>query len=197
MSDRFLLTKMPRYECLEERSLRYPDLDAASVHATITLMHVAQEVFDGFNAQFERNNISQGRFLVLMILDRHFDRPLAPSEIAEMVGVARATITGLLDGLEKEGLVARQPHPEDRRALTIQLTSKGREFLDDMLPGHYRRIAGLMANLEPEERRLLVGLLTKVAAGICALKDPDWDGTSAPDSACEAARAAAREALEI
>ena len=176
MSDRFLLTQLPRYECLQERSARYPDLDAGSVHATITLMHVAQEVFDGFTAQFERHNISQGRFLVLMILDRHFERPLAPSEIAEMVGVARATITGLLDGLEKDDMVARHPHPEDRRALTIQMTAKGRKFLDEMLPGHYRRIAGLMANLEPEERHLLVKLLAKVAAGTNALKDPLWEG---------------------
>ena len=188
MSDRFLLTQLPRYECLEERSLRYPDLDAGSVHATITLMHVAQEVFDGFNAQFDRHNISQGRFLVLMILDRHFQRPLAPSEIAEMIGVARATITGLLDGLEKDGMVARQPHPEDRRALTIQLTAKGREFLDGMLPAHYRRIAGLMANLEPEERRQLVVLLGKVAAGICALKDPDWEGAEPPTKEFATAR---------
>jgi DNA-binding MarR family transcriptional regulator len=157
-------------------------LDAGAVEATIVLLRVASDVFDGFAAQFERHGISQGRFMVLMMLDRYYDRALLPSEVAEKIGVTRATVTGLLDGLERDGFVQRKAHPEDRRAVTVALTTKGRCFLDELLPGHYRRIAGLMANLDEDERKELVRLLAKVAAGTNALLDPNWDD-SAPASA--------------
>lgn len=182
MAERFLLRDVPRYECLQERSKRYPDLNVGAVEATIVLMRVATDVFDGFTAQFDRHGISQGRFMVLMMLDRYYDRELLPSEVAEKIGVTRATVTGLLDGLERDGFVRRKAHPDDRRAVTVALTAKGRTFLDDLLPGHYRRIAGLMANLDEDERKELVRLLTKVAAATDALLDLNWD-----DSAVETA----------
>ena len=39
------------------------------------------------------------------------DKPLTPAELAERTGVTRATITGLVDTLERAGLVTRTPHP--------------------------------------------------------------------------------------
>lgn len=180
MVEPILIRDWPRYECLQEKARRYPQLDVGAVEATLMLLRVAQEVMAGLSAQYERHHISQGRFMVLMILDRYQDRSLPPSELAEKIGVARATITGLVDGLEKEGLVARNPHPDDRRALTINLTLKGREFLNTMLPGHYRRVAGLMEHLDEDERQQFIALLAKVNAGTNALQDAQWSGAE-PD----------------
>ena len=73
----------------------------------------------------------------------------SPSEIAEHIGVTRATITGLLDGLERDGFLERRQDSRDRRALTIHLTGKTHRFLDEYLPEQARRINALMADLKP------------------------------------------------
>jgi DNA-binding MarR family transcriptional regulator len=170
-----LLRDLPRYEMLQEKAKRYPDLDAGAVEATLVLMRVASDVIEGFGAHFTRNGTSQGRYLVMMLLDRPcVCNGMLPSDIADKLGVTRATVTGLLDGLEKDGLISRQMHPEDRRAFCIELTSKGREFLAELLPDHYRRIAGLMAHLNDEERHQLVALLYKVSLGRDAMRDENW-----------------------
>ena len=138
-------------------------------------MRVASDVFEGFGAHLARNKTSQGRFLVMMMLDRaSAPGAMSPSEIADKLGVTRATVTGLLDGLEKDELISRQLHPEDRRAFCIQLTAKGRQFLAELLPDHYRRIAGLMTHLSDDERRQLVILLGKVSLGQGAMRDENW-----------------------
>ena len=170
-----LLRDLPRYEMLQQKAQRYPELDASAVDATLVLLRVASDVFEGLSAHLARHDISQGRFMVLMLLDRaESDEGILPSEIAEQLGVTRATVTGLLDGLEKCDLISRQIHPDDRRAFCIELTPTGRQFLTDLLPGHYRRIAGLMAHLSEAEQRQLVALLTKVSHGQNALHDEHW-----------------------
>ncbi|PQV63809.1 transcriptional regulator, MarR family [Abditibacterium utsteinense] len=170
MTETFLPRKLPRYECLEQRSRRYPDLDAGAVEATLVLMRVSSDILEAYAAHLARNGTSQGRFSIMIVLDLHTDHVLLPSDLACQIGISRATVTGLLDGLEKDGFVERRQHPEDRRALTVHLTSAGLAFLEAILPDHYRRIAALMSGLDVEERRQLVGLLTKVAAKVDAIR---------------------------
>jgi DNA-binding MarR family transcriptional regulator len=95
-------------------------------------------------------------------MNRTPDEEINPSTLAEKVGVKRATMTGLLDGLEKDGLVGRHAHPEDRRKISVRLTAKGRQVLEDMLPDYYRHIAKLMTNLTEKDRLELMSLLGKV-----------------------------------
>ncbi len=173
MPEIFSLRDLPRYECLEARARRFPDLDVGAVEATLTLMRVGSDVLEGFAAHLQNCGTSQGRFLVMMVLDRYAQQPLLPSELAEKIGVTRATITGLLDGLERDALIERRAHAHDRRALTIHLTDKARGWLEAMLPDHYHRIALLMSELDDSERRQLVALLTKVAAKTDAIRAPN------------------------
>lgn len=175
MPETFLLRELPRYEVLEARARRFPDLDVGAVEATLFLMRVGSDVLEGFAMHLQRCGTSQGRFLVMMLLDRYDNQPLLPSELAEKIGVTRATITGLLDGLERDSLIERRTHAHDRRALTIHLTQAARDWLEAMLPEHYRRIALLMSDLEPSERQQLIALLTKVAAKSATIhaRDPE------------------------
>jgi DNA-binding MarR family transcriptional regulator len=90
--------------------------------------------------------------------------PLTPAELADRTGVTRATITGLVDTLERADLVTRTPHPEDRRMMSVGLTKRGEKLLTRIMPEHFRRMAWLMAPLSENDRRTFVRLLTKVLA---------------------------------
>ena len=124
---------------------------------------------EGYSAH---NNTSQGHFCVLMVLNRDPSIGLAPSDLARRCGVTRATMTGLLNGLERDGLVTRAPDHHDRRMATVRLTEQGTKYLDNILPDYYRRTAALMANLIEDEKHLLEHLLWKVNDGVKAYSDP-------------------------
>lgn len=109
--------------------------------------------------------LSEGRFVLLFLLNAATEG-LAPNALAEKAGVTRATVTGLLDGLERECLVQRQADTRDRRALRIRLTCKGKQVAGKVFDQHSRWIAGLFENLSASELLQLAALLDKVAGNL-------------------------------
>jgi DNA-binding MarR family transcriptional regulator len=158
-------------ETLQELARYYPDLEITSVQTCLAFLTTTAEVYEAFDTHFARYGLSMGKFTVLMQLLQAGETGLTPSECADRTNVTRGTITGLLDGLEREELIERQPYPGDRRMLTVKLTTKGQELLDKMLPDHFCRTTGLMSNLSTEEKKTLVHLLTKLSAGTPAMKE--------------------------
>ena len=171
-----LLKDLPRYECLLEAAKEFPDLDPSAAEAFLHLLHTGDELFGVSDRNLSEHNISQGRFGVLMLLWRSVQPraarlagaeecvagPRTPAELAEAAGVTRATMTGLIDTLERDGFVKRVPDPVDRRTMSVRLTPAGEEFLHEFLPGHFKAIAAIMAPLTENERKTLVRLLVKV-----------------------------------
>ena len=162
-----MLKDLPRYECLLEASREYPDLDPSAAEVFLHLLRSGDEAFRVVESHLAQHDISQGRFGVLMALwgNRHrtgSEQPLTPAKLAERTGVTRATITGLVDTLERAGLVTRKPHPEDRRMMSVGLTRRGEKVLGRILPEHFRQMAWLMEPLGESERKTFVRLLTKV-----------------------------------
>ena len=167
-----LVKQVPRYETLLEMSGRYPSLDPRAIECCLTLRKLAGEVEAGMRAHYARNDLSQGRFVVMLMLDHARDGQATPGELAHQVGVTPATITGLLRGLERDGLVGRESSTEDRRVSTIRLTGRGGDHLRAMLPDHFRRLGGLMSHLSARECEDLTRLLRKVALGLPFLCEP-------------------------
>ncbi len=69
------------------------------------------------------------QYLILTLLVEQDKRPF--KELAELLSCTRATITGIVDTMEKKGLVSRSPNLGDRRSLLVNLTEKGRSLLRD------------------------------------------------------------------
>ena len=95
---------------------------------------------------------------------------LHPCELAEKLGIVRASVTGLVDGIEREGLAKRLPFEGDRRSIMILLTPKGTRFIDSLAPGRLRRIAELMSCLSATERKTLTSLLDRINSNIPAFR---------------------------
>lgn len=169
-----MLKDLPRYECLLECGKRFPDLNAEAASLFMQMLRTADELFE-VKADFMRqHNISNGRFTVLMLLtaagsmegDASSNPPKSPADLAEMAGVTRATMTGLIDTLEKDGLVRREPDPHDRRAMLVHLTDEGHAFMGRILPQYFSRVTAIMEPLAESEKKNLIELLTKVRGGI-------------------------------
>ena len=168
----FLLKDVPKSEVIKAFARQMPDLDPSAAEACLTLLRTASNVLLAMDAHFTRHDISQGRFSILMTLTRAGDGHRTPAELADRLGCTRATVTGLLDGLERDDFIERHPSSNDRRRIDVVITKKGRAFLSAMLPDHFRRVASLMSALSEKERRSLITLLAKVDEGIPALRDP-------------------------
>ena len=125
-------------------------------------------MFAAESAYLAKHDISQGRFMVLMLLNRCAEQPSTPAELADEAGVTRATMTGLVDTLEKDGLVTRKNDSTDRRTVLVQLTRSGRKLLDRMLPGYFASVTKMMQPLNNTERKQLVTLLQKIQRGLLA-----------------------------
>lgn len=162
-----MLKTLPRYECLIEAAKQFPDLEPSAGEAFLHLLRAGDEAFSVTERHLSAHNITQGRFMVLMILMNSARgdcgaRPLSPAELADRTGVTRATMTGLVDTLERDGLVKREPSPDDRRMMAVQLTPRGEAALHEILPGYFQQMSALMQPLSAAERRTLVSLLAKL-----------------------------------
>lgn len=180
-----LLKDLPRYECLLEAAREFPDLDPSAAEAFMHLLRTGDEVFAMTERNLTEHSISHGRFGVLMLLwrstqpraaklmgaeDCNCGGPRTPAELADAAGVTRATMTGLIDTLERDGFVKREPDPDDRRMMSVLLTPKGDRFLNEFLPGHFKVIAELMSPLSEAERKALVRILGKVQQHAAVLR---------------------------
>ena len=108
---------------------------------------------------------------MLLLLRQAPHYRLTPSALAEAAGVTRGTITGLLAGLERSGLVKRTEHPEDGRMFSIELTEQAFDLLERILPERVQHIEALMSSLSKEEQHQLRALLEKMERGLPALSD--------------------------
>lgn len=168
----FILRNIPKYQVLLDQASRYPELEIDTVETCLTFLRTATKVFQAYDAQFDRYGLSMGKFSVLMLLEQTCGQGLTPSECADQAEVTRGTITGLLDGLERDDLVKREPHPADRRMMVIKLTEKGQQLLTSMLPDHFCRTSALFGSLTAAERKTLVKLLNKLQARTPVLANP-------------------------
>jgi DNA-binding MarR family transcriptional regulator len=163
-----MLKNVPRYECILEASKHFPDLDPSACEVFLNLLCTADDIYHTREALLAKHELSSGRFMVLMqLLNKMENRPqpCTPAELAEMAGVTRATMTGLVDTLERDGLVMREPDPVDRRMMFVQLTPAGQSLLAAVMPKHFQQMAALMRPLSEPERKTLVKLLAKVVQG--------------------------------
>lgn len=90
-----------------------------------------------------------------------------------------ASVTSLLDTLERRGLVERRADPGDRRRLLVSLTDDGSAVVDQFLPEVVALQTAVMAGLSEAQRRQLRSLLAKVRAGLARV-DPEVVAHDAP-----------------
>lgn len=140
---------------------RRGDANLAQLRLCFQLLALSSAVDRDCAARLAPHGLSEGRFIVLFLL-HGAGGTLPPHELAERAGVTRATISGLLDGLQRDGLLQRRSDAEDGRRLQIVLTARGKRLAADLFDQHTQWIGGLFNGLDSGEQVQLSLLLEKV-----------------------------------
>ena len=124
---------------------------------------VAKKLKQIHRQTIRETNLTPTQYFILTLLWERDGRPF--KELASACHCSRATITGIVDTLEKNDMVTRAPNPADRRSLLAKLTEKGKalQHSTPTLEGTFRSCC---AGLGPDEFRQLDELLRKLDASL-------------------------------
>jgi DNA-binding MarR family transcriptional regulator len=142
---------------------RYPwaNLQELELTGALAAAHVA------YRAALERSmeavgvGRTIGRSTLLRALYFAEGEPLSQNEIGRQLAVTPATVTYMLTGLEKEGLVTRVRMEEDRRSFQVALTDAGREMAERLLPMIPKLSVDLWRDFSTEDRERFLELLLR------------------------------------
>ena len=146
-----------------DHARRFPGADKLATECVVNLIRTESLVAAELNSRLRRFGLTGSTFNVLMILDRA-PEPLSPHQLGERLLVTRGTVTGLLDTLQRQALLRRVPHPDDRRMLLIELTERGRSVLRRSRRTHFPAQTDMLSVLSDSEKETLVRLLGKLQA---------------------------------
>jgi len=136
-----------------ESDLRY--------RALMELLRTSDTVWNVSRTFFERWKLSPSQFNVLNLLHSTPDG-LSQTELGRQLIMHRSNLTGLVDRLEKRGLVQRKEVAADRRAYRVVLTETGNRLMDEILPLYYQG-ASRVWDLPPKRATELIADLRQLA----------------------------------
>ena len=111
------------------------------------------------------------------------DQPQGMGGLARQLGVAKNALSGLVDRMERRGLVQRETLQCDRRAVTLSTTALGKEIVGALYADVADRMPDIAGALPADERRRLADSIARITASIrlAALPVDDADHPRADD----------------
>ncbi len=143
----------------ERPGLNQPE---ATFHALLRTFGLLRQNMEPYFARF---GISGSQWAVLRVLERaemNGIKGVRLSEIGERLFIQPPSVTGVVDRLEREGLVKRHGSPSDHRVRLVTLTTAGRQLVAKVLDGHSAKIRSLFTGVTMEELVSLFRLLKKL-----------------------------------
>jgi len=143
---------------------RGPENQVRALNAFITLARASEAVAARLQRDLTGKRLTTSQFGVIEAL-LHLG-PLCQGELAGKLLRSGASMTSVVEGLEKRGLVVRQRTEEDKRFVRVALTGKGRRLIQEIFPVHAETVARLFSLLTEEEQEQLRRLCRKLGIGV-------------------------------
>lgn len=140
---------------------RWPDSSAKATECALNVIKTNDLLLKRIEDIQRPFGLSNATGLTLSAL-ANAKEPLSPHEVSDRLVVTRATVTGLLDSLERLGYAQRKPHPSDRRKLLVEITDKGREVADVMREQIHRQEKKWFEVINSEEQIPFIQLLWRI-----------------------------------
>lgn len=160
-----MMTLEQKHLALLEEAERCGQTGIENMRMCFEVLTLASAIDRACAARLAPHRLSEGKFVLLFLL-RDMTEGLAPHELAKQAGVTRATVTGLLDGLQRDGYLERHLDPKDRRRVSVRLTAQGQAMAQRLFSEHNQWISALFAGFDPQECEALSALLKRAWANL-------------------------------
>ena len=131
----------------------------------------------GWPASWVQVNLPSGHIRALLIIEAGGAR--TPREVADLLGIGRTSVTGLLDRLEVEGLLTRSIDPEDKRSFILDLTEKGQNLVTQIDAIRRKQLKDGLVLMDKTALEALRTGLDALSAALSTLKPPAQPGSEA------------------
>jgi DNA-binding MarR family transcriptional regulator len=153
---------------MEEIRSRLSKREVQGLETMFALRATAQQVDNALNEWMADTVGSVARFKILMALLASKGKGIPHKDIVAEMGVTRATVSGLMTALEREGFVKSCADRHDRRQLIARLTAKGDAVIRKALDVNLARFRAVFVPLSSSELTSLTALLHRFRAGFAA-----------------------------
>jgi DNA-binding MarR family transcriptional regulator len=150
---------------MEEIRRRLSEREVQELEALIALRATAQLADNALSEWMTDTVGSFARYKILMALWAAKGKAVPHKDIVAAMGVTRATISGLMAALEREGFVKSYVDRDDRRKLIARLTAKGEAVINKAFEVNVARFRAVFASFSPAELTSLTALLRRVREG--------------------------------
>lgn len=161
----------PPSRIMEEIRKRLSEREVQGMQALFALRSGAQQMDNALNDWLADTAGSFARFQILMALWASKEREMPHGDIVNEMRVTRATVSGLLAALERDGLVKSYSDEEDRRKLIARLTAKGEMTIKKAFETSLSRFRVVFASVSAADLTRLADLLHRIREGF-ALQSP-------------------------
>ncbi len=147
-----------------------PDATAmqSAEHAHRSLLRAFGSLKKAMEPYFARFGISRPQWAVLIVLHRSEEgggsSGMRLRDLGERLFIQPPSVTGVVDRLEREGLVARSKEEDDLRVRRVRLTDEGRAVIERVLAVHAGEVEALMSGLTDRQQATLAELLDQLDA---------------------------------
>jgi DNA-binding MarR family transcriptional regulator len=144
-----------------------PDVKANVDQVLEAIIYLSTETRRVTKELARRANVTGPQLTVVKLLETIGD--LSLSELSDKIRAQNSTVTGIVDRMEREGLVLRVRSTTDRRVVRIHLTDKGQELAREIPVEPMEILRSALSGLTATETTELLRLMTKVAKRISSI----------------------------
>lgn len=149
-------------EILEQWRRESPDVDASALAVTGRLLRIARLLEKRRETVLAEYGLNVWSFDVLATLRRQGSPyQLKPTDLYGLLMLSSGAMTNRIDRLEQDGVVVRIRDPDDRRSVSVQLTPKGIELTDTVMPVLFEKENQFLAQFTKTETQTLIKLLRR------------------------------------
>lgn len=146
------------------------DLDRLNNDSVRRLINVSEAIIKAADRFFAKFGVTTAQYDILAIL-KYSQRRLTQSDLGINRVVSRSNITGILDRLEKIGMVRREGSADDRRIKHISITKKGLDLIERVEDKYFENVKKLVWFLDEKDKKGLVEILDRLERGLRRAED--------------------------
>ena len=150
---------------------RFTGQELPALDVVFALRMTAQQMDNAITEWMAGTAGTPARFQILVLLWASETSGVPHKEIVKALEVTRATVSGLMTSLERDGLVKSTVDRADRRNLIATLTSRGRAIVEKAIDSNTAPLHAALASLSANELKTLKSLLQRLRQGFTPIRE--------------------------